>query len=133
MVKEFNLIARIVGTAFIVLMIGVHIGFGSAYSFLGIGLFIFIQSFAFQYAVFHPTLKQISSKKLRARILLIVLIVSALLFVYTCNRIPNIDTIKKVDGYLENMAMWAGFSAAFGSVLVAISCTRRVFQRYGGL
>ena len=133
MLKELNLIARVVGTALIILIIYISLGFGSIYLLLGIALLVFIQSFMFQYVVFHPTLKQISSKRVRAGILLAILIVSALLFVYSRNQIPDINTLKKDDDYFKSASMWAGISLAFGAVLVAIICTRIAFKRHNAL
>lgn len=137
MFKELNLVARVIYTVILALFFSGISGFSFYSCLVAVGPVIFLMSFAFQYAALYFILKKIAkTPRVRLYILLGWFVVSVTGILFAASMTPSLEEVSQyesAEAFLHIVAFWGGIFAAFGSALVALTCTRRAFARYRSL
>ena len=137
MLKELNLLPRTIYMVALTTLFNLLTGFSSTSLLVGVGALIFFNSFLIEYYVLHFALKNVADTKVgRNKILFIWAIICLVIVVFAGNMMPNLKQLSAYENtqtFLIEISIWSTLFLAFGTALVAIACTRRSFERYGGL
>ncbi len=137
MLKELHLVARTIYSFLATLVFNGVTGL----SFLTtgtslVGITIFANSFMFQYFVLHLVLKKITKITDRRSFLIGWLIFCIAGLIGSALMIPHFEDLAlyaSVEDFSHKGARWGSVFIAFSAALVAMTCTRRAFRRYGAL
>ncbi len=137
MIKELHLVARAIYTLVAVLCFSTLSGFSFTTSFMAVGILIFLNSFMFQYFVLHWAMKNVVAT-VRGRLWFLIgtWIVTLAGLVVTTIMIPSFESIDRypsAEAFLKACVGWGAVYVIFATLFVALTCTRRAFDRHGGL
>ena len=135
-IRELHLVARTIYTLMSVFALMGVTGLFTWKGALVFGPFIFISSFVFQYYVLHEALKSLPTPRGRLWFLIgwLVFVFAGLAF--SGMMIPSVNEVTAetdTRAFSFKIAWWSVVFVFFSSLLVATTCARRAFTRYGAL